>query len=92
MDQLDALQESTLAEGSVGPEALAEATAAQPGYPVTVTLNSAVVNERDHEDFDAAGPTPEGSEELVTASTHYTVTWDLSGGTKSEPSEDASDA
>lgn len=81
----EGLQDATLAPGSMDPGALAESTAALEDYPVSVSLDSAVVDEEPAEDV--AGDT----DDLVTASADYTVTWDLSGAADSNSSGDTSE-
>ncbi|MGO1961486.1 MAG: hypothetical protein ACTH1B_10715, partial [Yaniella sp.] len=75
-DQLEALDGASLAEGSMEPESLAEATAALAAYPATVSLDSVVEDDADE----------------LTATADYTVTWNLSDGTEAEDAAEASDA
>lgn len=77
-EQFEALQDATLTDDSVTPEALSEATEALANYPVTVSLDSASIDEAE--------------EDTTTATADYTVTWDLSGGGDSDESaEESSD-
>ena len=75
-DQLEALDGASLAEGSMEPESLAEATAALAAYPATVSLDSVVEDDADE----------------LTATADYTVTWNLSDGIEAEDAAEASDA
>lgn len=68
---VETLEESTMAEGSIEPEALIKSTEALADYPVSITLDTASVNEDDQA----------SDEQPVTATAQYTVTWDLSGTT-----------
>lgn len=80
-DDLENLEESMLADGSIEPATLVESIAALQNYPVTVTLDAANVNENDEASDD----------QTVTATAEYIVTWDLSGQTGSDeepPSQD----
>ena len=86
-EQLEALHDTALADGSTEPATVAEATESLASYPRSVSLESASVDEDDQV----------SDEEPVTATAQYTVTWDLSStGSESEspadeeePSEDA---
>lgn len=83
--EFEGLQDASLAQESIDPEALTESISELENYPVAVTLDSAAVNE------DEADDTAQESEDEVTASANYTVTWDLSGGADNESSDDASE-
>lgn len=72
-DEFEGMQEATLTEGSVDPDALADATASLASYPVTVALDSAEINDSEDDE--------------TTATAGYTVTWDLSGGGETEDDE-----
>lgn len=79
-EHLEAFEDTVLADGSINPEALTEATSSLTNYPVSVTLESAIVDEDEQASEDAP----------VTATAQYTVEWDLSGNTKFSE-EDATD-
>src|SRR5690625_1698212 len=66
-EQFAALEEAALAHGSIEPATLADSTAALAEFPVSVTLESAAVNEDEAAEHDDA----------VTATAQYTVTWHL---------------
>lgn len=76
----EGLEDTTLAENSVSSEELSDALGTLTNYPVTVTLDTATVDEED----ETSGDHP------VTATARYNVSWDLSGG--ADHQEDAGDA
>lgn len=89
-EQFAALEEAALAHGSIEPATLADSTAALAEFPVSVTLESAAVNEDEAAEHDDA----------VTATAQYTVTWhlgasvdgDANDGEATEEEDDAENA
>lgn len=81
-EDLSELDSAALTDDSVEPQALAEATESLADYPVTVSVDSAVIDE------------DEGADEAdsETASAEFTVTWHLDGTTESEESEDSEES
>lgn len=77
-DQLESLDEASLAAGSAEPTAIAEATDQLANYPRSVSLESVTVDEDEET----------SEEDPVTATAQYSVTWDLSGGAKQAETDD----
>src|SRR5699024_6018143 len=67
-----------LTDDSMDPAALADAVAQLERFPLSVTLESAQLDETD--------------DETVTATAQYTITWDLTPGDTAEDGEENTDA